>query len=82
MCGGRLLLKWLLAAVAVVALVAAWLSAKAALEKQRAENLWAASDRHAQAIAGHRGRPATDHSLQAKIARGDPSAMTATISPS
>ena len=64
-----LLLKWLLAAVAVVVLVAAWLSAKAALERQRGKNLWAASDRHVQAIAAMAGDPKLASSLQAQVAR-------------
>ena len=63
------LLKWLLATVAVIGLVAAWMTGKAALERQRAENLWGASDQHAQAIVAMAGDPQLATSLQAKVSQ-------------
>jgi len=63
-----MLLKWLLAAVAIVALVTAMLGGKKVLERQRAANLWEASERHAQTIMTLNDDPKLAMALQAKVA--------------
>ncbi len=62
-----MLLKWLLVAAAIVALVVTMLSGKAMLETQQAKSLWEASKRHAQTIMTLNDDPRLASSLQAKV---------------
>jgi hypothetical protein len=64
-----MLLRWLLAAVTVLVLIAAFLAAKETLEKRRFEQSWAASDRHAQVIVAINNDPQLASSLQTKVAQ-------------
>jgi hypothetical protein len=63
-----LLLKWFLAVVAVLALVAAWRVGQGALEKKQLEDLWTASEGHAKAIVTWTDDPKLARSLQTKVA--------------